>query len=378
MKQYARSLLPGAFLAGLLIVNGASAQTGAWQDSFESYPSGAGVPSPWQGDGAGNLVSNAEQLSGEAALALLGGPGGCWASICDREIPLTNSLYIEFGIRPSGNHVVGCHPWAGLIGLRTTRSWTSAQGRWFLHFASSPGNPIVTGVPGQSEAQTISSWRYDEWRRIGILYYNHVTNVSLTYFLDGRSIGPVQVPTYEFESSLQYLVFDSGDGTTWIDDVLVGPPSLAPAPPSIVNAPTSQVVRSGSAVTFSVSATGSPAPTYQWRLNGVPIAGATGASYSIPLTTAASLGRYDVEVSNSQGSVTSAPASLAFLDIQMFAGLLIEGTVGDTFQIQSRPLFDGADWSHRTNVTLTSPRFIWIDPTSPSHPKLFYRALPNN
>lgn len=66
----------------------------------------------------------------------------------------------------------------------------------------------------------------------------------------------------------------------------------------------------GSAATFSVAATGSPAPTYQWRRNGIPIAGATSATLTLTNLAIADAGAYTVVVSNPSGSVTSAPATL--------------------------------------------------------------------
>ncbi len=82
------------------------------------------------------------------------------------------------------------------------------------------------------------------------------------------------------------------------------------AAPVITTPPTPQVVTVGNTVTFSVSASGSPAPAYQWRKNGVNIVGATGASFTITSPTSADAGSYDVVVSNSVGSVTSTAVTL--------------------------------------------------------------------
>jgi hypothetical protein len=61
-----------------------------------------------------------------------------------------------------------------------------------------------------------------------------------------------------------------------------------------------------------VKATGNPVPTYQWSLNGTPIAGATGSAYSTGAVTLANDGEsYTVTVSNGVGNpVTSDPAIL--------------------------------------------------------------------
>lgn len=74
--------------------------------------------------------------------------------------------------------------------------------------------------------------------------------------------------------------------------------------------PVGATVCSGGAAAFSVVATGSPTPTYQWRKAGIPIAGATASTYSIPSATASNAGVYSVVVTNSCGTATSANAVL--------------------------------------------------------------------
>lgn len=80
--------------------------------------------------------------------------------------------------------------------------------------------------------------------------------------------------------------------------------------PTITTQPQSQTVTAGASATFSVQATGSPAPTYQWTRNGANITGATGANLSLNNISIASAGTYAVLVTNSAGSVTSAGAIL--------------------------------------------------------------------
>jgi hypothetical protein len=82
-------------------------------------------------------------------------------------------------------------------------------------------------------------------------------------------------------------------------------------PPSITLQPASQSVLPGSNVTFSVSATGSEPLSYQWRLNGANIPGATNSTYSITNNVQpADGGSYDVLVANSFGAVASLIATL--------------------------------------------------------------------
>jgi hypothetical protein len=66
----------------------------------------------------------------------------------------------------------------------------------------------------------------------------------------------------------------------------------------------------GSTVTFAVTATGTPAPSYQWDKNGVAISGATNPALTLTGVSANDGANYRVVVTNNAGSVTSAPATL--------------------------------------------------------------------
>lgn len=85
---------------------------------------------------------------------------------------------------------------------------------------------------------------------------------------------------------------------------------LLPLTPTISTQPQGRSASLGSAVEFSVVATGRPAPTYQWQFNGVDIAGATTATHSIPSVQGLHGGRYSVVVTNALGSVISSSATL--------------------------------------------------------------------
>lgn len=95
-----------------------------------------------------------------------------------------------------------------------------------------------------------------------------------------------------------------------IDDVeLLG--QTGAAAPIITTQPLSQTATVGSTVVFSVSATGLPAPTYQWNFNGASILGATSPTLTLSKVQLKNVGSYTVTVSNSLGSVTSSAATLS-------------------------------------------------------------------
>jgi hypothetical protein len=75
----------------------------------------------------------------------------------------------------------------------------------------------------------------------------------------------------------------------------------------------------GGSAALTVDAFGVPPLSYQWRMNGVPIAGATNSSYDVNDVSAANAGLYDVIVTNTYGSATSAAAAIAGPDLLLAA-----------------------------------------------------------
>ncbi len=82
------------------------------------------------------------------------------------------------------------------------------------------------------------------------------------------------------------------------------------AMPYITQQPATQSANQGDAVVFTVAVTGLPAPAFQWRRDGAPLAGATSATLTLPVVTTADAASYTVTVGNSSGSAISAAAVL--------------------------------------------------------------------
>src|SRR5262245_39146377 len=137
--------------------------------------------------------------------------------------------------------------------------------------------------------------------------------------------------------------------------------NFPPLPPSITTQPLSQTVTTGSNLTFTVAANGEPPLTYQWKKNGVEIAGATTDTLALMNVQLSDAGIYTVTVSNAGGSVESAPATLS---VTSAAGLTI---MNDSFADGERLTFAppaSATWlkaqsSTATTVAPGSARFTW-------------------
>ena len=101
------------------------------------------------------------------------------------------------------------------------------------------------------------------------------------------------------------------DGTSALSTIVSDKTSAANVAPTITTQPIAKSVTVGQTATFSVVATGTPAPTYQWYGNGAAISGATAATYTTPATTSANNGEtFYVVVTNTAGSVTSNTVTL--------------------------------------------------------------------
>jgi hypothetical protein len=110
--------------------------------------------------------------------------------------------------------------------------------------------------------------------------------------------------------------------------------------PSISAHPQNDTVDVGEDATFSVTASGNPTPTYQWRFEGSNISGAVSNSLSLTDVQTSDAGDYDVVVTNSNGTVTSNTATLT---VNTPAIPIIDedfsGSAGDFTEV------DGGTWS---------------------------------
>ena len=91
-----------------------------------------------------------------------------------------------------------------------------------------------------------------------------------------------------------YMLFD--------DYYVAAQPSQAPR---IITPPQDQTVTAGNSATFLVAVDSSLPVTYQWRFNGLSLAGATDALLLLNNVTFGQAGSYSVVVSSSAGSVTN-------------------------------------------------------------------------
>ena len=113
----------------------------------------------------------------------------------------------------------------------------------------------------------------------------------------------------------------SGSGTG------VGTPAT---PPAIVTQPVSLSVPAGMPAVFSVTATGDAPLSYQWKRDGVTIAGAAAAAYTVAATATSDNGAtFVVEVSNAAGTLSSAVATLSVTTTSKAWGPAVMLSTGD-------------------------------------------------
>jgi hypothetical protein len=136
--------------------------------------------------------------------------------------------------------------------------------------------------------------------------------------VNGVSVSILGTPTQAGEYTLQARAWrginKTLDGGDLQFDYTIVVAEAVDAAPVISGHPTSRSISEGASVTFSVTAEGNPVPAFQWRKDGVEIAGATEASFVIPAVSSSDAGDYTVVVNNSLGSITSNVATLTIAD----------------------------------------------------------------
>ncbi len=134
--------------------------------------------------------------------------------------------------------------------------------------------------------------------------------------------------------------------------------------PRITIQPRSQIVQPNSPGRLFVRATGTPAPHYKWRKNGMDLPAGTNATLSFANCAPTDSGTYSVVVSNPRGSIVSTNAELIvvgtvalearFLGASGPLELKIRSAVGLPYRILTTSNLAGPGWevlTSRTNRT---------------------------
>ncbi|HEY4417466.1 MAG TPA: GH25 family lysozyme [Verrucomicrobiae bacterium] len=166
-----------------------------------------------------------------------------------------------------------------------------------------------------------------------------------------------------------------------VDNVRVEVPAIAPV---ITANPQPQVVPLGTNVTFTVTASGLPAPNYQWQFNGTNLSGATNSPLVLTNVTAANVGDYRAIATNNAGSAASAIAALQLKTpaAAQFQGIGVQpdGSVeisfsGDavwTYTVETSTNL--MTWTVLTNLTSANGVFDFTAGSTTNAPQQFYRA----
>ena len=140
-----------------------------------------------------------------------------------------------------------------------------------------------------------------------------------------------------------------------------GAPAIVNAAPLITTQPASQIVKAGSAATFTVAASGTPTPTFTWQRSNdsgttwTAITGATSATYTFTVAKADTAAQFRAVATNAVSpDATSQPAN-ANVNAGSTATFSVDADASPaaTYQWQSSP-DDGTTWTIVASATSAS------------------------
>jgi hypothetical protein len=265
---------------------------------------------------------------------------------------------------------------------------TNSTARWKLVYFHHPPYSANAGAAGNAYMR----WPFATWGATMVLaghdhvYARLLTN-GLTYIINGLGgddIGSLGSPApgsmsrysgdfgaLRVEASATNLVSHFiNRNNTIIDTFVFGDPA---ANPFILASPSDQTVPAGRTVQFTVLATGTPAPAYQWLSNSIPLPGATSGTLTLRSVEPQHEAEYAALVTSGGAVRRTAPARLTLLRHPLInlhpRSLLTNGGATVTFRVMAEGagtlryqwsfndvLLPGATSSNLvlTNVTLAS------------------------
>ncbi len=276
----------------------------------------------------------------------------------------TNSgMDIGFGVTvdPSGNVFV--------VGASSTTNFPAVNTPGLLHTTNSgSSDAFVIGFYTNCSAILYSGYLGGSGNDYG---YGIAEDAQTNVYLTGQTLS-ANFPTF----------FASQPSLNGTSDAFLAKIGWVVLLPEITAQPTNQVVETGVAATFKVTATGTPPLNYQWQFQGTNlmwtnlvnggtnlvgggahISGATNANLTINDPQTNESGNYQVIVTNFAGSTTSSVAVLTVTDLPRITQQPTNQTVGvganATFKIDgfaTQPftlqwLKDGINLTNGTNIS---------------------------
>jgi hypothetical protein len=154
-----------------------------------------------------------------------------------------------------------------------------------------------------------------------------------------------------------------GQDRGWVDQISFQQPT--PSAPKITSEPASQTVGASVDASFSVMATGFPAPQYQWRFNGATLAYATNRTLLLLNVATSNAGDYTVVVTNSFGAATSDVAHLTVILLSEAldgAGLIWSGGGANPWYAEVAVAHDGVDAAE--SGAIGASQETWVETTA--------------
>jgi len=241
------------------------------------------------------------------------------------------------------------------------------------------GEPVYASGSG---SQTVWwQWTAPETRTVAITTFDSSFDTILSVFT-GSSLGSLTLvgvndDTGGLQSSVQftmqagvtYLIQVNGYGDA-VGDIRLNLPAAAGAP-AITDEPDDTTVLLGSPFTLEVSATGMFPLQYQWYQDGVPVVGATAATYHKAASVLADGGLYTVAVSNAVGSTLSRQTlvSVEQVDLQPDNDAFIDSNVlgGNAGRIITQNTLATGEPGEPNHAGVATPlASIWFSWTAPA------------
>ncbi len=224
--------------------------------------------------------------------------------------------------------------------LTFANSGLGASGATRDHYSDTPWQTMFPYPAYETQGAPGKRWVQVELSQIGSLITWQVNGIVMAQRTNTSAYtsGNVMIGYFDGFNS---IASPAADSFAIFDNVRVYTGAVAPV---ITNQPISLTVTQGVSAAFSVKAGGTSPLTYQWRLNGTNIGGATASSYTRIAATTNDAGNYSVGITNAGGGLLSSNALLTVLV-----------PPGITLQPLGRVVKVGSNVTFTVNATGTAP-----------------------